>query len=603
MTYRFLRVAAAVVIVAGCSDDPTSPAAQAEPSVATSLTLATSSVGLSSLGETAQITATVADQNGVAMSGASVSWTSSAPDVASVSSSGLVTAVANGSATITSGSGSLSAEASVVVAQVADSIALTPGSLVLGGPGAADTVGASVLDAGGSPIEGAGLAWSSDDEAIATVDSLGVVTAIAAGVANLTVEGTVDAQSLSQALPVLVNPTLQITTASVANGDKNLPYAGGPLTAAGGGTMYSWSVVGGSLPTGLSLEAGGDFVGIPTDPGTSVFTAEVSSEDGQTAQKVLSLVVDDSPYLLPADLCSAAPANAIARFADADLESQVRSALGLGGSDDLSCTLLATLTTLIAGNASISDLTGLQNLTALEWLDLEVNNITDVGPISGLVALERLDLAGNSISDVAPVRDLTQLTYLDLGENTAITDLGPVSGLTALIELGCYRCSVDDIAVVSGLTALTVLDLWANPVADISPVSGLTELVFLRLGNGGVAIPDITPVSGLTKLRTLTLFTVSVDDITALTPLTSLRELDLIGNAITDVSALEGMVNLTELFLTRNGGLSNIQPLVDNVGLGTGDRILIEDVSPAMLCSAVAALEAKGVNVVYTSCS
>ena len=56
---------------------------------------------LSALGETVQLTATVLDQNGQAMSGVSVTWASSDGGVASVGANGVVTAVQNGSATVT----------------------------------------------------------------------------------------------------------------------------------------------------------------------------------------------------------------------------------------------------------------------------------------------------------------------------------------------------------------------------------------------------------------------------------------------------------------------------------------------------------------------
>ncbi|MBX6332689.1 MAG: Ig domain-containing protein, partial [Gemmatimonadaceae bacterium] len=52
------------------------------------------------VGQTAQLTATVKDANGATINGAPVTWTSSAPGVASVSASGLVTGVSTGAATI-----------------------------------------------------------------------------------------------------------------------------------------------------------------------------------------------------------------------------------------------------------------------------------------------------------------------------------------------------------------------------------------------------------------------------------------------------------------------------------------------------------------------
>ena len=77
------------------------------------------SLRLYSLGATTQLTAKVEDQKGARMFLAVVNWTTSDAAVVSVSSNGLVTSVADGTATITATSGPLSATASVTVEQMA----------------------------------------------------------------------------------------------------------------------------------------------------------------------------------------------------------------------------------------------------------------------------------------------------------------------------------------------------------------------------------------------------------------------------------------------------------------------------------------------------
>ena len=85
-----------LLLLAACGDSTTGP-----PPVATSIVLSSTSLTFDSLGPTQQLTASVQDQNGATIGGAIVAWTSSTPSVASVSSTGLVTAVADGTATIT----------------------------------------------------------------------------------------------------------------------------------------------------------------------------------------------------------------------------------------------------------------------------------------------------------------------------------------------------------------------------------------------------------------------------------------------------------------------------------------------------------------------
>ena len=77
-----------LVLVAAC-DLPTPPL------VATSITMSHTNVSFDALGQTSQLAATVKDQSGATMSGATVTWSTSAASVATVSSSGLVTAGLN----------------------------------------------------------------------------------------------------------------------------------------------------------------------------------------------------------------------------------------------------------------------------------------------------------------------------------------------------------------------------------------------------------------------------------------------------------------------------------------------------------------------------
>ena len=97
-----------------CGGDSSPTASTPTPTpVATSITLSATSVSLTSLGATSQLSATVKDQNGATMTSPTVTWATSDAAIATVSDAGLVTSVAYGTATITATSGSLSATASV----------------------------------------------------------------------------------------------------------------------------------------------------------------------------------------------------------------------------------------------------------------------------------------------------------------------------------------------------------------------------------------------------------------------------------------------------------------------------------------------------------
>ncbi len=88
---------------------------------------------------------------------------------------------------------------------------------------------------------------------------------------------------------------LAVTTSSLPDGQVGVFY-GQSLTAIGGDGSYTWSIIAGSLPPGLSLvPSTGLISGTPTTAGTSNFTVQVVSGDAQTATAALSIEIKLSP--------------------------------------------------------------------------------------------------------------------------------------------------------------------------------------------------------------------------------------------------------------------------------------------------------------------
>src|SRR2546426_10550333 len=98
-----LLLAAALLTGIACNDPPTGPAPPAGRPTVWSVTVAPSPDTLL-VGSTLQLTATTKDSAGNVLTGRPVTWASSKRAVATVSSTGLVTAVAAGHATITAAS-------------------------------------------------------------------------------------------------------------------------------------------------------------------------------------------------------------------------------------------------------------------------------------------------------------------------------------------------------------------------------------------------------------------------------------------------------------------------------------------------------------------
>ncbi|MEP7226246.1 MAG: leishmanolysin-related zinc metalloendopeptidase [Gemmatimonadales bacterium] len=133
-----------------------------DPRIPTTVTLSSSAVSFTALGQTQQLFPAVSDQDGKPLAGADVSWTSSNTGLATVSASGVVTAVGAGTADITARSGSATATVQVTVVQTPTQLLKVSGDAQTS---AAGTVLPAPLvvqlnDAGGSPIPGSSAAFA-----------------------------------------------------------------------------------------------------------------------------------------------------------------------------------------------------------------------------------------------------------------------------------------------------------------------------------------------------------------------------------------------------------------------------------------------------------
>lgn len=129
--------------------------------------------------------------------------------------------------------------------------------------------------------------WGSSSSPRATITSGGVATGVSAG--TTLISATVGSVTGNTTLTVQPAP-LSITTTSLAGGTANTAYSAA-LATAGGIAPYTWSILTGSLPAGLALNASTGMIGgTPTSAGSFTFTAQVTSF-GQTATKSLSITI------------------------------------------------------------------------------------------------------------------------------------------------------------------------------------------------------------------------------------------------------------------------------------------------------------------------
>jgi hypothetical protein len=94
---------------------------------------------------------------------------------------------------------------------------------------------------------------------------------------------------------ITVQGPLTITTSSLPSGTVLTAYSG-TLTAEGGVLPYTWSISGGSLPDGLTINSStGEISGTPTTAGTFSFTAQVTAASSSIAVRNLSITTAALP--------------------------------------------------------------------------------------------------------------------------------------------------------------------------------------------------------------------------------------------------------------------------------------------------------------------
>ncbi len=188
--------------------------------------------------------------------------------------------------------------------------------------------------------------------------------------------------------------------------------------------------------------------------------------------------------------------------------------------ESLDVSSLTSLTTLDCSRMNVW-LTSLNvsNLTSLTTLDCHYNSLKSLD-VSDLTSLTVLDCNYNEFASL-DVSSLTFLTVLDCGHNN-LTSLN-VSGLTSLISLKCDNNKLTSLDV-SGLTSLTTLNCSSNKLTSLD-ASGLMSLTTLNCSLNSLTSLNVSGLTSLTTLdcNQNKLTNLNVSDLISLTALDCYR--------------------------------------------------------------------------------
>ncbi|WP_299715649.1 hypothetical protein [uncultured Tenacibaculum sp.] len=212
---------------------------------------------------------------------------------------------------------------------------------------------------------------------------------------------------------------------------------------------------------------------------------------------------------------------------DANFEARLE-ALGyddISGDGQVPTSLIEVVTELQLAGQNITDLTGIEDFTALEELKANGNNITSV------------DLSNNTALKLFQMTSSSSLGSIDVSNNPVLEDLQirsltsaiDISNLTALDRFACVDCTFTTLNT-SGNPNLRHLDLEDTPVTTLD-LSINTNLEILELENTNLVALDLSKNTSFEYLY--------AQDIATLTTLnikngnnTNISAFDIIGTPI-----------------------------------------------------------------------
>ena len=416
------------------------------------------------VGEIAQLTAEALDNEGQVLSNRPITWTTSDPEIATVTANGQVTALAVGGAIITATSEGKSAVASITVSAVPVArVVLSPetSDLVVGQTA---QLTAEVRDGSGNALSGRAINWGTNNPAVATVTSEGLVTAVSQGTTTISAssEGKVASATINvsprPASAVILSPnqvtltprqTMQLS--ALVTDDRGLVLPGRPVTFIS------------SNPQAATVSAAGLVTGVSTGAVTITATSEAAS--GTASVTVLPepvALVEVSPSIANVTVGQAAQLVAIPRSANGQQLAGRVVTWSSGTPGVASVSSLGIVTGIVPGTAVIiATVDGTQGSATITVRSVPVASVS-VTPPSGGTAV------GMSVPLTATLRDANGNLLLGrvVGWTSSDNTIATVSGTGVVTGVAVGNVTIS--ATSEGQTGSSSITVSGVPVGSVS---------------------------------------------------------------------------------------------------------------------------------------
>ncbi|MCG8314278.1 MAG: hypothetical protein MI976_13805 [Pseudomonadales bacterium] len=151
---------------------------------------------------------------------------------------------------------------------------------------------------------------------------------------------------------------------------------------------------------------------------------------------------------------------------------------------------------LVCQDRGITSILGIEQLTDLQIVTLDLNSIEDLSPLAPLSNVHTLSLTNNELDDLSTLPYMESLTNLVLFNNH-IEDITPLAANPQLLNLALNHNDIVDVEQFGFLTNVTNLSIAHNAIEDIAPIGLLTQLQNLDASYNALQ-------RGVWGLRTLT---------------------------------------------------------------------------------------------------